>query len=624
MQLAINQLHYELSSGSDNPRWSIYNNLYDDQINRLLGNFNLRYQLADWLTAQYKIGTDNYSFVRSAYDQIGVRGSANTGSQQIGGIRERRDNTRNINSNFTLNAIKKIGDIEINGLVGQETVDESSNSSDVIGKTLVVRDFRNLDGNTLTFIPTYSRAQRRIIGAFANLTGIYKNFFTLDLSLRNDWNSTLPKGKNSYLYYSAAGSVNLTEAIPSIKSDWVNLVKLRANYGRVGKGGDFLYLTDTYFATPNPGDGFGPNIQFPYNGLAGYTLSNTAGNPNLRPEFTTTYEFGAEISLWKERITLDATRYDYKTTDVILAVPNSSAAGIAAIALNAGSLSTKGIEASISIKPIKTSKGFWETTFNYTQYKSVVDELATGVQNIFLGGFTTPNVRLVKGDEFGQLYGNKYLRDDQGRLKLTAGGLPQATANVDKIGNPNPKYTFGVSNTINFEGLTLSVLLDIRKGGDQYSRNIADLQRNGVAIETAALERLNADGTPAKPYIFEGVLPNGTVNTASDANAVKVTAEQYWGNSGKYVAAEGFIYETSWFRVREATLSYDFSKAFLKNTPLGAASIGIFGRNLFLHAPNYPHLDPEQNALGISNAQGLEFNALPQARTIGANLRITF
>lgn len=619
-----NQLHYELSSGSDNPRWSIYNNLYDDQINRILGNFNLRYQLTDWLSASYKIGTDNYNFVRSSYDQIGIRGAGNTGSQQIGGIRERRDNTRNVNSIFTLNASKKVGDIEINGLLGQETIDESTNSSDLIGRGLIVRDFRNLDGNTLTFIPTYSRTQRRIIGAFANVTGIYKNFATLDVSLRNDWNSTLPEGKNSYLYYSAAASVNLTEAFPSIKSEWVNLVKLRANYGRVGKGGDFLYLTDSYYGTANPADGFGPNLQFPFNGLAAFTLNNTAGNPNLRPEFTTSYEFGGEVSLWNDRISIDATSYNYKTSDVILAVPNSSAAGISAIALNAGSLTTKGLEAAISIKPIKTSKGYWETTFNYTQFESVVDELADGVANIFLGGFTTPNVRLVKGDPFGQLYGNKYLRDDQGRLKLTAGGLPQVTANVDKIGNPNARYTFGVNNTINYDGFSFSVLLDVRKGGDQYSRNIADLQRNGVAIETAEKERLNTDGTVAKPYIFEGVLPNGTVNTDSDPNAVRVTAEQYWGNSGKYVAAEGFIYETSWFRVREATLNYDFSKKFLKNTPFGAASIGLFGRNLFLYAPNYPHLDPEQNALGISNAQGLEFNALPQTRTIGANLRITF
>lgn len=622
---AGNQLHYELSSGSDNPRWSIYNNLYDDQINRILGNFNLRYQFNDWFSAQYKIGTDNYSFVRSGYDQIGVRGSANTNAQQIGGIQERRDNTRNVNSYLTLNALKKFGDIEISGLLGQETVDESSNSSNVRGRGLIVRDFRNLNGNVSNpVVPEYSVSQRRIIGAFANLTGVYKNFATLDLSLRNDWNSTLPQGKNSYLYYSVAGSVNLTEAIPAIKSDWVNLVKVRANYGRVGKGGDFIYRTDSYFVQPNPADGFGPNIVFPFNGLAGYTLDNTAGNPNLRPEFTTTVEGGVEIALWNNRITIDATRYQTKSTDIILAVPNSSAAGISAILLNAGSLTTNGWEAAIGITPIKTSKGSWTTTFNLTQFKSVVDELASGVQNIFLGGFVTPNVRLVKGDEFGQLYGNKYQRDAQGRLLLTAGGLPQATANVDKIGNPNPRYTLGINNAINYGPVTLTVLLDIRKGGDQYSRNIADLQRNGVAIETAELERLNADGTPAKPYIFEGVLPNGTVNTASDANAVRVTAEQYWGNSGKYVAAEGFVYETSWFRIREARLDFDMPKRILKNTFLGAASIGIFGRNLFLNAPNYPHLDPEQNALGISNAQGLEFNALPQTRSIGANLRVTF
>ena len=103
-----------------------------------------------------------------------------------------------------------------------------------------------------------------------------------------------------------------------------------------------------------------------------------------------------------------------------------------------------------------------------------------------------------------------------------------------------------------------------------------------------------------------------------------LSAQEYWGNSGKYVAAEGFIVETSWFRVREASLSYRLPDNLMKRLPITGAEISVFGRNLFLRSPNYPHLDPEQNALGISNAKGLEFNALPQTRTMGVNLKVTF
>ncbi len=620
---AGNQLHYD--GVVDNPRWTIANNLNSDNTDRLLGNFNLRYKLNSWLNADYKLGIDNFTFTRSSYDQIGIRGGGSTQNGPTGGIRERRDVVRNINSYLSFSATKSLNDdFEITGILGQETVDEKRDNSDIIGRNLIVKGNRNLSTNTTAYTPFYELLQRRIIGVFGNVTTVYKGFATLDLSLRNDWNSTLPTDANSYLYYSAAGTLNLTEAIPSLKTNTINLLKLRANYGRTGKGGDFLYATDSYFSNANPADGFGPNIVFPYNNLAGYTLNNSAGNPKLRPEFTNSFEFGIDLNMFDSRIVLDLTKYKQVTTDVIFNVPNSSAAGIEAVFTNSGQLTTDGLELALTLVPVKTKSFIWSSTFNLTQFITTVDKLAPGVQNIFLGGFTTPNIRLVEGDQFGQIYGNDYLRDDQGRMVLTATGLPRPTSNVVKLGNPNPKYTLGIFNNFTVKDFTLSVLLDIRKGGDIYSRNVADIQRNGVSIETAEKERFNADGTLAKNYIFEGVLPDGTVNADSDANAVRVTAEQYYGNAGKYVAARGFIYETSWFRVRELSLSYALPKKYLNNSKIGGLTVGVFGRNLFLSAPNYPHLDPEQNALGVSNAQGLEFNALPQTRTVGANLSVTF
>ncbi len=160
--------------------------------------------------------------------------------------------------------------------------------------------------------------------------------------------------------------------------------------------------------------------------------------------------------------------------------------------------------------------------------------------------------------------------------------------------------------------------MDYKKGGDIYSRNIADLQRNGVTIETAEFPRFDAAGVATTPYLFDAVYANGT------PNITKVSAQNYFGNSGKYAAAEGFIYNTTWFRVREASMSYKLPSDLLRKTPFGNVELSVFGRNLFLRAPNYPHLDPEQNALGISNAQGLEFNALPQTRSMGVGLKLSF
>lgn len=613
------QLHYD--AVVDNPRWSLENNLYDDQIDRVIGNFDLTYKLTPWLRATYKIGVDNFTFSRNGYDQIGARGNANTSANQAGGIVEGRTLSRNINSYLTLTAERELAkNLNLSVLVGNEIVNEYFNNSQVIGRGATVRNFRRLDANTTTYVPTYEISEGRIFGVFGNATATYKNMATLDLSLRNDWNSTLLQGNNSYLYYSIAGTLNLTEMIPILKSDWLSQFKIRGNWGRVGRS-SLRYSTDTYFGQPNPLDGFGPNIVFPFNNLPGYSLNNTAGNPDLQPEFTTTGEIGTDITMLKDRVGIELTYYRQVSTGVILAVPNSPTAGFTNVVKNVGRMTTPGWEIGLTITPIKTRHGKWETFFNFTHFVSTVNELAPGVQNIFLGGFTTPNVRLVAGDQYGQLYGNQYQRDDQGRLKLTAGGLPQPTANVDRIGNPNPDWLLGVNNNITLFGFTLNCLLDIRKGGQQYSRNLADLRRNGVVAETAEFDRFNADGTVAKPYRFDGVLPDGRVNEGT--GAVFVTTEQYWGNGGKHIAAEGFIYGTSWFRVREAGVTYDVPSKWLKKTPFGGLSFGVFGRNLFLHAPDYPHLDPEQSVLGIGNAQGLEFNALPQMRSYGANLRIT-
>lgn len=614
------QLHYDPLV--DNPRWTIENNRYNDQIDRLFGNFNLNYQFNDWLSANYKVGTDMYLLNSQGYDQIGARGGANVSANGLGGITEFRSFVRNLNSYFTLNANRKIGDnLDVSGVLGNELIDEYSNDAGATVRGLIVPNFYDIDANTPN-PPTigYGISQGRIIGVFGNVTAIWKNWATLDLSIRNDWNSTLPPKNNSYLYYSAAGTINVLNAVPSLKSNWINGLKIRGNWGRVGRA-SLRYSTDTYFSTPNPSDGFGPNIAFPYNGLAGYTLNNVAGNPDLQPEFTKDWEVGTDFSLFKNIFSLDITYYNRSSTNIILPVPNSPTAGFSSVVKNAGSLRTKGLEFLATVRPFTRKNFGWTTSFNFTQFRSIVEQLAPGVQNIFLGGFTTPNIRLVEGDQYGQIYGSKYLRDDQGRLRLTAAGLPQPTANVDRIGNPNPSWTMGVNNEFRYKALSCNILLDIRQGGDQYSRNLADLQRNGVAAETAELERLNSDGTPAKVYRFDGVLPNGQVNEG--ANEVKVTAEQYWGNSGKFVAAEGFIFNTSWQRIREAGINYSLPKRLLDKSPFGAFEVGIFGRNLWLRAPNYPHLDPEQNALGINNAQGLEFNALPQTRSYGVNLRVS-
>jgi TonB-linked SusC/RagA family outer membrane protein len=608
--------------GEDHPLWTIKHNRFNDEINRFIGNVSFNFRLTRWLTADYKIGTDVYSMFNHGYDQIGARGGANTTANAVGGIIERRNNYRSLNSNGFLTATKRFNDFSVSAIVGTEFQQIYSNAATLNGKGIIVRDFEQLS-NTTTFSPAPASGSTkiRLLGLYGDFTLNYKSIASLNVTLRNDWASTFKIGNNSYLYNGVGGSVNFTELFPSIKNNVIENIKLRGNVATVGKAGtDFVYSTDSYFAGAASSDGFGPQIAFPFNGIQGFALSNGAGDANLGPEFTTNKEIALELSFFRGRLNVEATRYWQDSRDLIFSVPVSATSGITSVTKNAGNLSNKGIELGINGSPVKNANVTWNINVSFTQFKSIVDKLETGVTNIFLGGFTTPNIRLVVGDEYGQIYGNAYQRDPLKGNKIIVGanGLPLITSGVQKIGNPNPKWLLGVTNTVSIKGFTLSFLIDYKKGGDIYSRNVADLQRNGVVKETAEFPRFDANGVETKNYLFDAVYANGNPNTTM------VSAFDYWGNSGKFAAAEGFIFETSWFRLREASIGYALPASILRKTPFGNAEFSLFGRNLFLHAPNYPHLDPEQNALGISNAQGLEFNALPQTRNLGVALKLAF
>ena len=609
--------------GEDNPYWTIYNNRYRDEINRFIGNVSFNFKLTKWLQADYKVGTDVFSTFRHAYDQIGARGGASTTANGVGAVREERSNYRALNSNGYFTASKKIKSWSATAIVGTEFQQIYSNFSRIDGKTIIVRDFEQLS-NTTTYSPSpqNSSSKFRLLGLYGDFAIGYKSIFNFDVTLRNDWVSTFKPNANSYLYNGVSGSLNVAELFPKLKGKIIENIKIRGAVATVGKAGtDFIYQTDSYFAGAGAADGFGPSIAFPFNGIQGYALSNTAGNPKLGPEFTQNKEIAAELSFFKGRATIEVTRYKQKSRKLIFNVPVSASSGINQVTRNAGNLTNNGVELGVGLMPIKSKSFNWNIYMTYTQFKGIVDKLDNGVTNIFLGGFVTPNIRLVVGDEYGQIYGNAYVRDVKtGKIVVSNTGFPLITSGVQKIGNPNPKYVIGLTNSFNFKFITLSFLMEIREGGDIYSRNIADIQRNGVGKETAKYPRYDAAGVLQKPYIFDAVYANGQPNTTY------LSAQDYFGNSGKYAAAEGFIFKASWFRIREASASFNLPADLLKKTPFSNASLSVFGRNLYLNAPFYPHLDPEQNVLGSSaqGAGGLEFNALPQSRTIGLGLNLSF
>ncbi len=612
---------YYFDASQDNPYWTIDNNRWNDQVNRIIGNINLSYDLTPWLNASYRVGIDNYTQTIKAYDQIGALGGGSTSAGGSGGIRDEINQTKNVASYLNLNVKRQLTqDLGLNLILGNEVTQLYSSLNRITGTTVNIRDFDNIS-NATTYTPVSSISQQRLVGVYGDLSLNYKQWLTLNVTGRNDWSSTFGRAKRSFFYPGLAASFVFTEAFPNLKNG--NIISFGKLYANRAKGGKVapVYSTDTYFLQANPADGFGPQILFPFNQQGGRTLDDVAGNPDLGPEFTTSTEVGLEMSFFKDRIGFEFAYYDQHSTDLIFAVPISPGSGYTNAYKNAGSLRSKGVELLVRGTPILTDRGRWNVSANFSHVDPRVEKLAAGVPNIFLGGFTTPQARLEEGQPYGIIYGSVMNRNAQGQIIVgTTGataGLPTISPVNQRIGNPNPQWLLGVTNDISYRGFSLNFLLDIRKGGDAYARNIGDVRRSGAAIETAEFDRFNADGTLAKPYLVEGVKPDGTPND------IRVTAQQYW-NTLYTGIGETYIFDTSWLRLREATFSYTFTNKVLGKTPLGQLQIGLNGRNLFLYAPNYPHFDPENSALGAGNGQGLEFNALPQNRSFGVFLKASF
>ncbi len=606
------------SGSEENPYWSIDHIKRQNESNRFYGNINLNYQLASWLQADLKIGVDAFNTISTGFDDKGVRSNANTGSAGAGGMLENTNLTRNLNSYFTLSGNKRVGEFNFSATLGNEVISNYNKYVNTTGLSITLPGFMNLK-NFTAYSSTNGYVQTRLLGVFGDFSVDYKSFLNLNIKARNDFSSTLSKANRSIFYPAIAVSFVATEAFPELQGTFLNYLKLRANVGEVGKGAP-AYSTSTYYGTAGASDGFSSTaVNFPFNGLAGYTYSNSAGNKDIRPEFTREIELGTEMSFLNRRLSLDLSVYKRDSRDLIFAVPVPNTSGFSSVIKNAGKLSTKGIEFLITGTPVSRPNFNWETSLNFTSFKSIVKELAPGVALISLGGFTSPNIQAVAGEQYGLIYTSQYKRDAQGRMIIKANGLPQVASTVGQSGNPNAKFTAGFSNSFSYKNLKLSFLLDLKYGGDLLSRTIGDLRINGVAKETAEYDRFSSDGKVSTPYLFDGVYEDGKQNTTY------VSAQDYWGLSGKYSAWEGYVLDASFLKLREVSLVYTFNKEMIQRTKfISRLEISIYGRNLWTYAPNFPHLDPEQNLTGISNARGLEFGIQPVPRTVGATLKASF
>jgi len=373
-----------------------------------------------------------------------------------------------------------------------------------------------------------------------------------------------------------------------------------------------------------------PAFTLPFNGVAGSSYGDQAVNPKLTPEFTNEVEIGTELQFFNNRVSLDVTLYDRRTTNQIvpITVPNTS--GFGSYLTNIGEISNRGIEVGASVTPVQTENFKWTVLWNFTHNENKIEKLAPGVDQVIVGNYFAGSVSAVQkvGAQYGSFYGTVDARDDQGNLLIDPSNGQMIRSTHQKIlGSPNPDYITGLTNSFSYKGITLSVLVDYRHGGSVYSQTNQLAMGRGTTMDTQDRER---------NVVLPGVW--GDANTGEplrDGEGKKIPNnimieknDMYFGESFAVNGADEWsIYKATVFRVREVGLSYQFPKALLAKTPFGTASIGVNGRNLFYNAPGFPksmHFDPETSTFGASNQQGFDYLNAPSVRRIGFTVKFTF
>ncbi|GGX23280.1 SusC/RagA family TonB-linked outer membrane protein [Aquimarina muelleri] len=597
----------------DNPYWTRYENYQNDTRNRFIGNTSLNYVVTDWFNITGRIATDTYSEIQ---EERRANGSVPT---RFGILRSEvssgygRRNIQNTETNYDLmfNFDKNINDqLNIKGILGTNVRRNHFQSiySSTSGGLSVPKLYSLQNSNDPLPLPVERDEKVGVDGIYASASLGYKNTLFLDGTIRRDHSSTLPGDNNTFLYPSVATSFVFSNIL---QTDLISFGKIRANYAEVGNDAPFDFLYDTY------------DINTPIGGSS-TSVDNIKKNPDLKPERTTSLEIGLEMKLLQNRLGFDIAYYKNNSIDQIFGVPVSRGTGYTSKILNAGEIENKGVEISLHGNPIKTDNFSWDVNVNWSKNENTVVSLEDGIENLQLGSFQggiTINARV--GQPYGIIQGTDYTYINGQKVVDTDSGQYIKTDDSDNvIGDTNPDWLMGISNKFRYKNLTFSFLIDIQQGGSIFSLDQYYGLGTGLYAETAFINDL---GNPVRNTLADGGgLIHPGVNPDGSVNSTRVQANGYtaFGTDGGFPDS-AFIYDASFVKLREVSLTYTFPKKIIDSTFLNDISFSVIGSNLWIIDKNLPHADPE-SGLSSGNLQGYSVGSLPTTRDIGFNLKLQF
>lgn len=605
-----NEFVYSRFRNRTNPYWTLSEQFNHVVRDRIFGNISIKYDILPWLYVQGRVGQDYWS--RSQEYNGLPTGKASLGPAPAGFVNGTFTQTalrfRETNMDILLAATREFGDFGIDLTAGGNQMYRRFDNNTVNVTDFVVRDLYTVQ-NARVKDPTYSLSERAVNSVYGSAEVSFRRRLYINGTVRNDWFSTLAAENRSILYPSVSASYVFTESFASLPS-WLTFGKIRLAYAEVGSDTDVSPYSDVLFYGINANLFANPaGALQPVGGSSG----NQLPNPNLKPMRTSETEVGLELRLFGNRIGIDLAAYNKITEDQIVSATISDASSFVNTLINSGQSRNQGIEMLVDLQPVKSNNLTWNFIFNGSYNKTKVLSLLTDEpgENIRVGSHVFNGfLHHVVGEELGQLTGFGYRRDDQGRQVFGANGIPLRSTSLIYFGSALPKWVGGFTNNVTYKGINFSFLIDFKLGHKMMSGTNFNAIRHG-------LHKITLPGRDS------GVIGDG-VNEQGEINTVAAPIQPYWEVVRSQQLVEPVVYDAGYWRLRQITIGYDFTKLLPEQLPVTGVSLNLVMNNVAILKKWVPNIDPETFGFSSDNVVGLESTGVPSTRSYGFNLNVKF
>ena len=621
--------YYYTPYGVTNPYYVLNNYQNEYEQERFYGKFQLDWDIFKDLKFTYRFGLDTTTGHHDSGEPnlsalyAGTPNWEDALKSLTGEVYQRTERRREIDQNLMLNYSHKFFDkLDVNATLGLNGNERRYKYFSADVTNLTIPTYFNLTNSSEKPTVAQYESLRRLIGVYGQVEFGYDDWAYITLTARNDWSSTLPKGNRSFFYPGITGSFIFTKFLNPDLKKYITFGKARIAWGKTGNDAA-PYMTNSVFAQGSASTSGWGSSSFPFSkgNYNAYSVGNTLGSNNLSPEMTTEIEFGLNMAFFENRFSFDVSYYNRNTDKQIFSLEMDPASGYTAQNMNLGKIRNRGIEAMVSVPPVRTRDFEWTLTWNYTRNRSKVISLPEelGGESLIWGLTGDTGLYAIVGEELGVFKAYTAEHDPDGNVIVDASGLPKKSTEQTIVGSMNSKYQMGIGNTISYKGVSLSFDFDFRKGGVMYSRTKDINYFVGNAIQTAYNDR--------NPWIIpNSVVDNGDGTYSENTVALTPTNIYNYWNNGDTGYDSSFLVDKSYIKLRQVVLAWDLPKAWLANTFLTGVKVSLYGNNLLMWTPSgNTFMDPESSSFG-NDLEGNfgEWSTNPSSRKYGFNVSLKF